>query len=85
MSQLPLFRKTRDEATLRPSDQAYIRKSLSRLLRLALEAQIMPWSESEAKSWEKLYPQLAASLPADEAAELIAQFRKELRRLRSID
>jgi hypothetical protein len=85
MSRLPLFRGTRGEATPGPSDPAYIRKSLIRLLRLAREAQIMPWSESETESWEKLFPALAASLPAEEAAELIAEFKTELERLRSTD
>ena len=30
----------------------------------------MPWSEGETKSWEKLFPELAASLPTDEAANV---------------
>ncbi len=85
MNQLPLFRKAQDEAPPRPSDPTYVRKSLNRILRVAREAQIMPWGESEAKSWEKLFPELAASLPAEEAAELVAEFDVELRRLRSTD
>ena len=63
MSQLPLFRHNRAEAPRREPDLAYIRKSLTRLLRLAREAQIMPWSDAETESWEKLFPELAASLP----------------------
>jgi hypothetical protein len=43
----------------------------------------MPWSDSETKSWEKLFPELAASLPTDEAEELTAEFKSELARLRS--
>jgi hypothetical protein len=84
MNQLPLFRNTQDKTRPRPSDPTYVRKSLGRLLRVAREAQIMPWSESEAESWEKLFPELAGSLPADEAAELVAAFKIELERLRSI-
>lgn len=83
VNQLPLFRPVRAEPERRPPDVAYIRKSLSRLLRLAREAQIMPWSEGETQSWEKLFPELAASLPADEAEELTSGFRTELDRLRS--
>ena len=75
MSQLPLFRPERAEPERRAPDLAYIRKSLNRLLRVAREAQIMPWSESETKSWEKLFPELAASLPTDEAQELTSEFR----------
>ena len=83
MSQLPLLRPRHTEPAQRPPDLAYIRKSLTRLLRLAREAQIMPWSESETKSWEKLFPELAASLPAEEAEELMSECRTELARLRS--
>jgi hypothetical protein len=83
MSQLPLFRSGRDDSSLRPSDSVYIRKSLNRLLRLAREAEIMPWSDGEAASWEKLFPELAASLPADEAEVLKSEFKTELARLRS--
>jgi hypothetical protein len=82
VSQLPLFRTERAEPERRPPDVAYIRKSLNRLLRLARNAQIMPWSESETRSWEKLFPQLAASLPAEEAEEMISEFQSELARLR---
>jgi|SRR5271165_4284579 len=80
MNQLPLFRA---EPEQRPPDLDYIRKSLNRLLRTVREAQIMPWSEAEAASWEKLFPQLAASLPVEEAEPLTSAFRSELARLRS--
>jgi hypothetical protein len=83
MSQLPLFRRDRAEPSRRQPDLAYIRKSLNRLPRLAREAQIMPWSEGETESWEKLFPELAASLPAEEGADLVAEFKIELQRLRS--
>ncbi len=84
MNQLPLFRPKGNEPLHRPSDAVYIRKSLNRLLRLAREAEIMPWSEGEAQSWEKLFPELAASLPAEEAEALTSEFRIELTRLRSM-
>ena len=68
MNQLKLFRSERPEPSpSRSSDPAYIRKSLSRLLRIARGAQIMPWSDAEAESWEKLFPELADSLPTEEA------------------
>jgi hypothetical protein len=85
MNQLKLFRSERPE--LSPgcqSDPAYIRKSLNRLLRIAREAQIMPWTDADTESWEKLFPQLAASLPPEEAEVLAAAFKSELLRLRSI-
>ena len=84
MNQLKLFHPERREASPgRTSDTNYIRKSLYRLLRIAREAQILPWSDAETESWEKLFPELAASLPAEEAAELTSEFRSELIRLRS--
>ena len=85
MNQIPLFHSERAEPERRPPDLAYIRKSLNRLLRLAREAQIMPWSKGEAESWEKLFPELAAALPAEEAEELTTEFRTELARLRRVD
>lgn len=83
MSQLSLFHPEHAEPEQRPPDLAYIRKSLNRLLRLAREAQIMPWSDGETESWEKLFPELAASLPIEEAEVLTSEFRNELTRLRS--
>ena len=83
MTQLPLFRAEPAEPERRLPDVAYIRKSLDRLLRLAREAEILPWSEGETASWEKLFPQLAASLPVGEAEPLTSEFRSELARLRS--
>jgi hypothetical protein len=84
MSQLPLFRTEPAQSEQRPPDLAYIRKSLNRLLRIAREAQIMPWSEGETENWEKLFPELAASLPAGEAETLTSEFNSELARLRSV-
>jgi hypothetical protein len=80
MSQLKLFRP---ELASRPEpDLAYTRKSLHRLLRIAREAEILPWSEAETQSWEKLFPQLAAALPAEEAVMLTSEFTHQLARLR---
>ena len=42
----------------------------------------MPWSEAETASWEKLFPEFAASLPAEEAETLTIEFKTELTRLR---
>jgi hypothetical protein len=83
MSQLPLFSTQR--GLPRQSDLAYVRKSLNRLLRVAREAQIMPWSADETHVWERQFPELAASLPAEEASELISEFNMELARLRSAE
>jgi hypothetical protein len=84
MNQLPLFRSERPAPNDRPPDLAYIRKSLNWLLRTARDAQIMPWSGPEAQSREKLFFELAALLPADEAETLTSAFKSELARLRSV-
>lgn len=83
MNQLPLFSSKRTDTPQRPSDPDYVRKSLNRLLRIAREAQIMPWSEAETESWERQFPLLAASLPPEEAEALTSEFRRELARLRA--
>jgi hypothetical protein len=80
-NQLKLFRSEPSPGC--SSDPVYVRKSLQRLLRIAREAQIMPWSDAETESWEKLFPELAASLPAEEAVELTSEFTIELTRLRA--
>ncbi len=82
MSQLSLFRSERPEPPRRPPDLPEIRKSLHSRLRTVRDAEIMPWSEGEMASWEKLFPELAAYLPAEEAEALAAEFAAQLARLR---
>jgi hypothetical protein len=82
MSQLSLFRSEPPASEPRPPDLAYIRKSLNRLLRTVRDAEIMPWSEADAASREKLFSELAALLPGDEAQALTSDFKEELARLR---
>lgn len=82
MSQLPLFAPKTNEVERRPPDLDYIRKNLTRLLRTAQRAEIMPWSEGEAKSWEERFPELTALLEPEEGETMLAAFRAELERLR---
>ena len=83
MSQLQLFCPERSKLPRRPPDLAFIRKSLHRLLRIVREAEIMPWSEGEAESQLKVFPELAAFLPVEEAATLKMDFTREVARLRA--
>ena len=83
MSQLHLFRAECPEPVRRPPDLAYIRRSLNSFLRLARDAEVMPWSESETESREQQFPKLAALLPAEEAEALTSAFLGELNRLRT--
>jgi hypothetical protein len=83
MSQLDLFKPKAEPLPQRQPDLAYIRKSLNSHLRMARDAQILPWSEGETESLEKFFPQLAALLPAEEAEAMTSEFKSELARLRS--
>jgi len=47
-------------------------------------AERMPWSEAEARSWEALFPQLAALIEQEEGRTLLATFESELMRLRQV-
>ena len=76
MSQLSLFRPERPEPPRRPPDLPYIRKSLHSRLRTVRAAEIMPGAKARWRSGEKLFPELAAYLPADEAELLDGGVRR---------
>ena len=82
MSQLPLFVPLQKEVEVRPPNRDYIRKNLLRLLRTAQRAEVMPWSDGEAKSWEDRFPELTALLGPEEGDAVLTAFRTELERLR---
>lgn len=81
MSQLNLFTPAQPVVERRPTDPAFARKHLNRLLREAKAAERMPWSPPDTRQWRTLFPQLAQVLPAEEAQELCAAFEAELSRL----
>lgn len=83
MSQLNLFDSPKPAPEQRPPNTAFIRKHLNRLLRLARDAERLPWSEARAKSWEKQFPELAALLPREEGEAMRAAFEAEMKRLRA--
>jgi hypothetical protein len=80
MSQLPLF-SPKAEAR-RPPDPAFIRKHLLRVLRMARDAERLPWSDAETASWEKQFPDLVQHLPKEEGDDLLAEFQREISRLK---
>ena len=82
MSQLSLFDAAGKPEEPRAPNLDFIRKNLKRLLRTARDAEIMPWSEGEAQSWERRFPEIAALLGPKEGPALEAAFRVELERLR---
>ncbi|MGH6826462.1 hypothetical protein [Methyloceanibacter sp.] len=82
MSQLHLFRTRPSVPESLPLDPAFIRKHLMRVLRLVTGAQFMPWQPAEARLWIERFPKLAQSnLPAEEAAEMMEMFQREIARL----
>lgn len=82
MKQPSLFDPPAETPVARPPDVAMMRKHVKHLLRLAKNAEIMPWHDADARYWEKEFPLMAALLPPEEGAELVAAFRAELLRLR---
>lgn len=83
MSQLSLFDSPKPALERRAPNPDFIRKHLNRVLRLMREAEQMPWSEGEARSWERQFPELAKLLPEDEAQKYRAQFEAEWERLQA--
>lgn len=82
MSQMHLFRRAASEPDSLPLDPAFIRKHLTRVLRLLTSADFMPWQPAEARSWIERFPKLAQeNLPEDEAAAMISMFECEIARL----
>lgn len=62
-------------------DPVFARKQLIAVLRTLYAAEIMPWPDFETRKWERLFPQLAEALPADEAASLTGEFHSQIKRL----
>lgn len=83
MSQLSLFEQPKAAPERRAPNPDFIRKHLNRVLRLMRDAEQLPWSEAEAQSWEKQFPELAKLLPDEEAAHYCFQFDAEWGRLKA--
>jgi len=66
-----------------PPDLDFVRKHLHRLLRVARNAEVLPWGPAETESWEKFVPELTGLLPPKEGRELLNEFKSELARLRA--
>lgn len=66
-----------------PPNLDFIRNNLTALLRIMRNAEIMPWHKADARAWERNFPILATLLPAEEAATLLADFERELARLKA--
>jgi len=64
-----------------PPDPAFARKQLIAVLRTLHAAEVMPWPDYETRKWERLFPQLAEALPADESQTLLTEFQRHISRL----
>jgi hypothetical protein len=82
MQQLNLFEAERPVAPPRPTNVAYVRKHLNRVLATVRAAQIMPWNPTDQRHWETFFPKLAGLLPAEEGVALRTAFNAEIARLR---
>lgn len=82
MRQPDLFAPEPSAPERRPPDLPFVRKSLLAYLRLARNAEVLPWSEPKADWLTRHVPELAALLPPEEAEAVCAEFRAELARLR---
>ena len=82
-SQLNLFDAPRTAPEPPPPDPDFARKHLGFLLRQARRAERMPWSPTQTRTWETLFPQLAQCLPEEERREMCEAFSAELARLRA--
>ena len=82
MSQLSLFDSQKPAPERRPPNQAFIRKHLVSLLRLARNAEIMPWNKADADYWERFFPRLTELMPPEEGEAFRVAFAAEIERLR---
>jgi hypothetical protein len=62
-------------------DPDTVRRRLNALLEKARRAEIMPWSERDARMWQTIFPNMANWLPGDEADQLRFEFAHEIERL----
>jgi hypothetical protein len=87
MTQLDLFGEGEDR--MQAPVQSYapdperVRRRLMALLERARSAEVMPWSERDARMWQTVFPQMANWLPREEAEQLCFEFARELERLRA--
>lgn len=61
----------------------YVRKSLNRFIRIARDAEVMPWADDEAAEKERLFLSVSQQLPPEEGEAMRRTFLAELARLRA--
>ena len=53
-------------------------------MRMVRDAEIMPWHKADAAYWERNFPVLSQLLPQEEGGPLLAEFEKEMTRLKAV-
>jgi hypothetical protein len=64
-------------------DAELVRRRLHALLEKARAADVMPWSDRDARMWQTVFPQMADWLPDEEADQLRFEFIQEIERLKA--
>lgn len=84
MSQPSLFDSLDKPAEPLPVNTHRIRVYLNWVLRTMRAAVVMPWHATEARSQEVNFPIYARLLPAEEAEPMIAEFERQLARIKTL-
>lgn len=78
-----LFGTAAPEPAVRQVDPDKIRRRLERILADARAAKQMPWDSAQQSLYQSIFPEMAALLPQDEAAQYCFQFEQEWVRLKA--
>ncbi len=78
--QQSLFPAGSDEPRIPTPEPEDIRRQLLGVLRLLREAETLPWSPHEFRTWRIIFPQMTNWLPDDEAEDLKDAFAREMDR-----
>lgn len=82
-NQPSLFDAPRAREEPRPVNVAIIRKSVFKQLYMLRRAVVMPWRDFELADWEERFPRLTGYLPPEEGAAALADFHREIARLKA--
>ena len=75
-----LFGDGEPERRIWKPDPDKVRRRLERILAEARAADTLPWTPSQKRLFEKIFPDMTEYLPEEEAAQYRFAFEEELRR-----
>ena len=76
-----LFGDSEPERRVWKPDPDKVRARLERILAEARAADRLPWTPSQTRLFQKIFPDMTEYLPQEEAAQYRFQFDEEMRRL----